>query len=107
MGSTVLQAGPAQFGWDFAKHGGVRNFTAPVCVIVVDTVVSSEVKLFSCLCHWQVRGQLAEASPLQACQSLADDTMNGKIGVTERGGCMFVEKVCDLLVSVLFLLVSL
>lgn len=54
-----------------------------------------------------MRGQLAEASPLLACQRLADDAVKGKIGVTERGGCMFVDKVCDLLVNILFLLVSL
>ena len=44
----------------------------------------------------QVTGRVGVAHPLRACEPLINpEWLRGRIGIVERGDCMFVEKVVN------------
>ena len=46
----------------------------------------------------QVKGRIGVADPLRVCGDLLNPLrLRGRIAILERGDCMFVEKVCEIL----------
>jgi hypothetical protein len=54
--------------------------------------------ILKCYHVLQVKGRVGVADPLRVCGDLLNpERLRGRIAIVERGDCMFVEKVSDVL----------
>ena len=94
FGNIVLNAGPAQFGHDL-KVAGVGVFVS--CYIRARTGLHTLVRVPLCVCISCVhrcRASCWSQSHSGVARLLKNaNEMKGKIGIVERGDCMFIDKV--------------